>query len=143
MEPTTKVAQIVLIEDNPADTLLVQIALKENGIIHNLTAFGSGVDAANFLCSAYKERQFVPDAILLDLHTPRCDGFEILSRLRECYATVPIAVVSSSRARSDRNHAELAGALYVEKPSNLEAFIKNIGQSVKEMLSSGSSQRLG
>ena len=32
-------ARIVLIEDNPADVLLIELALKENGISHDLMRF--------------------------------------------------------------------------------------------------------
>jgi CheY-like chemotaxis protein len=40
-----KSARIVLIEDNPADVLLVEMALRENGIDHSLTRFESGAEA--------------------------------------------------------------------------------------------------
>ena len=35
-------ARIVLIEDNPADVFLIELALKENGIAYELTRFASG-----------------------------------------------------------------------------------------------------
>jgi hypothetical protein len=35
-------SQIVLIEDNPADVLLVEMALKENDVSCELTTFSSG-----------------------------------------------------------------------------------------------------
>jgi CheY-like chemotaxis protein len=78
-----KSGQIVLIEDNPADLLLVRKALEENGIEHALLRFESGADAIRVLCAETKGEVFVPDAILLDLNTPRTDGFEISHRLRE------------------------------------------------------------
>ena len=37
-----KPAQIVLIEDNPADVYLVELALKEKGITHEMTRLNSG-----------------------------------------------------------------------------------------------------
>ena len=62
-----KPAQIVLIEDNPADVLLVELALKENDIICHLTRFANGEEAVRVLCGPEAPDSLVPDAILLDL----------------------------------------------------------------------------
>ena len=130
-----KSAHIVLIEDNPADVLLVKLALKENGIAHSLTEFESGREAVRVLCSS-TEPAFVPDAILLDLNTPGTDGFETLHKLKDCprLSKVPIAILTSSRARSDKYRASIQGARYVEKPTELQEFLTSVGQAVKEML---------
>jgi CheY-like chemotaxis protein len=42
-------ARIVLIEDNPGDVLLVEMALKENGIPYELTQFQNGAEALRVL----------------------------------------------------------------------------------------------
>jgi CheY-like chemotaxis protein len=131
-----KSAQIVLIEDNPADVLLVKIALRENGIAHSLTQFESGQDAAQILCAGSESDGFVPDVILLDLNTPRSDGFETLHRFQETprLSHVPIAILTSSRDRKDKHRASIQGARYIEKPSQLNEFLATIGRAVKEML---------
>lgn len=133
-----KPAQIVLIEDNPADVLLVKKALRENGIDHSLTQFESGIEAIRVLCAANPDSYFVPDAILLDLNTPRTDGFEALHRLMEFprFAGVPIAILTSSRDRKDKHRAALQGARYIEKPSQLSEFLTSVGGTVREMLGS-------
>lgn len=71
-------ARIVLIEDNPADVLLVELALKETCISCELTKFTSGQDALSALCSP-EGATFVPDAILLDLNTLRATAFKCSS----------------------------------------------------------------
>jgi CheY-like chemotaxis protein len=131
-----KPAQIVLIEDNPADVLLVKMALRENGIEHSLTRFESGEEAIKVLCAETTADFFVPDVILLDLNTPRTDGFEALHRFKEFprLAGVPIAIFTSSRDRKDKHHAAIQGARYIEKPSQLNEFLASVGQAVKEML---------
>ena len=136
-----KSAQIVLIEDNPADVLLVKLALKENGIAHVLTQFDSGEEAIQTLCSEPKSQNFVPDAILLDLNTPRTDGFEALHRLREFprFSDVPIAILTSSQDRKDKHRASIQGTRYIEKPSQLNEFLTLVGQAVKAMLSASPS----
>jgi CheY-like chemotaxis protein len=132
--------RIVLIEDNPADVYLVELALKENGIPCELTRFASGQEALVVLCPAEDEAAatFVPDAILLDLNTPKSDGFQVLIRLKQSprLAQVPIAIITSSAAASDRHRSALEGVRYIQKPSQLEAFLATVGQAVKEMLHS-------
>ena len=131
-------ARIVLIEDNPADVYLVGLALKENGIPCELTKFASGLEALSVLCPADDEpaAAFVPDAILLDLNTPKSDGFEVLLRLKQTprLAHVPIAIITSSSATNDRHRSALQGVRYIQKPSQLEAFLTTVGQAVKDML---------
>jgi CheY-like chemotaxis protein len=130
-------ARIVVIDHNPADVLLLEMALREHGIHDSLIRFESGAEAVRVLCAA--DLDWMPDAILLDLNTPRTDGFEALRQLMECpgLSKVPIAVLTSSRDRKDRHRAELEGARYIEKPSELNEFLTTVGQAVKEMLDVG------
>ncbi len=134
-----KIAQIVLIEDNPADVVLVKLALKENGIEHALTQFESGADAIRILCAQTEGDVLVPDAILLDLNTPRTDGLEALHRFKEStrLSGVPIAILTSSRDRKDKNRAAIHSARYIEKQSQLDEFVASVGLAVKEMLDLG------
>ena len=76
-------AQIVLIEDNPADVFLIELALKENEIPCQLTRFANGEEALRVLCGSEAADSLVPDAILLDLNTPRSDGFQVLIKLKQ------------------------------------------------------------
>ena len=134
-----KTAQIVLIEDNPGDVLLFEMALQANQVPYQLTRFETGEDALGALCTpeGTPGHDFHPDAILLDLNTPKSDGFEVLGTLRRDphLADVPIAIITSSQARSDKHRANLMGAVrYIEKPSQLEQFLSTVGMAVKEML---------
>lgn len=134
-----KAAEIVLIEDNPGDVFLVEMALQANQVPYHLTRFETGEDAVGALCAPEDtpQRDRRPDAILLDLNTPKSDGFEVLGTLRQSpnLADVPIAIITSSRARSDKHRTSLMGAVrYIEKPSELEKFLSTVGTAVKEML---------
>ncbi len=134
-----KTAQIVLIEDNPGDVCLVEMALQANQVPYHLTRFATGEDAVGALCTpeGTPGHDFHPDAILLDLNTPRSDGFEVLGTLRRDphLSDVPIAVITSSQARTDKHRSSLMGAVrYIEKPSGLEEFLSTVGTAVKEML---------
>lgn len=128
-------ANIVLIEDNPADVMLVELALEGAGIPYELRRFETGVDAVASLC-APGGTSTRPDAILMDLNTPRSDGFEVLAQLATSpgLRAVPIALLTSSKSRSDKNKAGLYNARYIEKPSQLDDFLSIVGTAVKEML---------
>jgi CheY-like chemotaxis protein len=128
--------QIVLIEDNPGDVFLFEMALRENGIPCQLTRFDNGADALLVLCAPHAANALVPDAILLDLNTPRSDGFEVLIKLRQFprLAQVPVAVLTSSQASSDRHRAALQNVRFIQKPAHLEEFLATVGLAVKEML---------
>ena len=136
-----KPAQIVLIEDNPADVYLVELALKEKGITHEMTRLNSGEEALRALCPPEETESgaFVPDAILLDLNTPKSDGFQVLSTLKQVprLASVPMAVITSSQAANDKHRTSLQGARYIQKPSQLDEFLTTVGQAVKDMIEEG------
>jgi CheY-like chemotaxis protein len=128
--------QIVLIEDNPGDVYLFEMALKENGIPCQLTRFDNGAEALLVLCAPEAADGLVPDAILLDLNTPRSDGFEVLNKLKQFprLSHVPVAVLTSSQASSDRHRAALQNVRFIQKPAHLEEFLATVGLAVKEML---------
>lgn len=129
-------AHIVLIEDNPGDILLFEMALKENNIPYKLTQFDSSLETLRVLCESATADPLVPDAILLDLNTPRSDGFHVLIKLTQSarLSHVPIAILTSSQASSDKHRAGLQGVRYIQKPSQLVDFLTTVGTAVKEML---------
>ena len=131
MNPT----RIVLVEDNPGDVLLFEMALKENGIPCELTLFDNGTEALRAL-NAPEATAFVPDAILLDLNTPRSDGFHVLIQIMQSprLSQVPIAILTSSKASSDKNRAALQSVRFIQKPSHLQDFLATVGGAVREML---------
>jgi len=67
--------------------------------------------------------QRVPDLIILDLHMPSLDGFEVLETLRgdPRFADTPIVVLTASAMRGDRERALSAGfTSYIAKPVSLQ-----------------------
>jgi len=130
---------IVLIEDNPSDVYLTNLALEESGLAFELTNFQSGADALAALCPAAGATNdpLIPELILLDLNTPRCDGFEVLARIRANagLAHVPVAIITSSASPADKDRAALVGGTtYIQKPTELAAFLDGVGNAVKQLL---------
>jgi CheY-like chemotaxis protein len=132
-------ACIVLIEDNAADVYLIEKALRHAEVAFDLVRFRDGEEGLKALTSAYLT---VPDLILLDLNLPRSDGMDVLRRLRQTprLANVPVAILTSSGASSDKHRSALLGAVrYIQKPTGLDEFLDTVGGSVREILQCGSS----
>jgi CheY-like chemotaxis protein len=130
----SKTARIVLVEDNPADVLLVRKALKGKGIAVDLTCFEDGQQA---LKSLLQLRRKVPDLILLDLNVPKIDGVDVLRTVRNTphLAGVPVVILTSSESPTDIHRTGLLGAArYITKPSGLDDFLREVGRGVEETL---------
>ncbi|MEM9490734.1 MAG: response regulator, partial [Myxococcota bacterium] len=98
---------ILLVEDNPADAELLEMALEETGIItaeEPLRVVTDGQQAVDFLFQrgAYKGSPR-PDFILLDLNLPKMDGREVLAEIKasDDLKIIPVAVLTSSQAEED------------------------------------------
>jgi CheY-like chemotaxis protein len=129
MTPAEKPAEIVLIEDNPGDVALVKLALQTEKLPYTLRHYRCGEDAVDAFTREPPGTK-APNVILLDLNTPRTDGFSALARLMQMprLAHVPIAVLTSSRAHSDKHRASIHGARYIEKPSQLNHYRLKAGR---------------
>lgn len=131
----SKRSRILLVEDNPADVYLIEMALTHENIHYDLRRYENGEDAVDALTSQARSED--PDIILLDLNTPRSDGIEVLKAIQQTprYVDVPTAIITSSRSESDQHRVSLLGSTrFIHKPINLDDFLTNIGRAVKEML---------
>ncbi len=121
-------AQILLVEDNPADVLLMQEAFKDSTIVDQIHVVVDGEEALDFL---RKENQYEdvvrPDLILLDLNLPKIDGREVLIELNKDpqLRRIPVIVLSSSKVEKDILESyDNSANCYIVKPIELEKFVK-------------------
>jgi putative two-component system response regulator len=74
--------------------------------------------------------EFEPDLILLDLHMPDPDGFEVLRRLqraRTALGFLPVIVLTGDIGKSARNEALILGANdYVTKPLDRQEVVLRV-----------------
>jgi two-component system, response regulator len=109
---------ILLIEDEPADVLLTQRAIRKSNIPADVTILVDGLEAMGYLFNE-EDLHAAPSLVLLDLHLPRVSGLHILQRIRQDDRTraLPVVVVSSSELTEDREQSQAFGAnSYVDKP---------------------------
>jgi chemotaxis family two-component system response regulator Rcp1 len=125
-----KMTEILLVDDNPADTDLTRDVLAHNGCPSHIYAVADGVEAIAFL---RREGKYVnalpPDFVILDLNLPKKDGRAVLAEVKAdpVLRKIPIAIFSTSEARQDivRSY-ELGANCYVSKPGNLQDFISAV-----------------
>ncbi len=103
--------KILLVEDNEADVWLFCEAFEALGIDHDLQVVRDG-EAALDLLTGPNRTESLPEIILLDINMPKVDGFTVLTELRSDpkLRSIPIIMLSSSRAQSDVKKAHDLGA---------------------------------
>ncbi len=124
-------AQIMLIEDSRLyQKYLIDICIKNE--YDYISAF-DGLEAIEMLYTAR------PDLILLDIHLPGKDGYQICEHIRKTPPSInqiPIIFITSNDNQNDIVRGfELGGNDYVTKPFNqviLESRIRSQLESVKK-----------
>ena len=136
--PGGRKAQIVLVEDNPADVDLLRRALRSAALDCELRVIEDGAEALAFV-SQEKEKETgapIPDLVVLDMNLPKNSGQEILEAMRtnRVFAKVPVAILTSSSSPRERTKMEgLDVGRYILKPPDLEEYLR-IGLILKELL---------
>jgi CheY-like chemotaxis protein len=122
-----RLAEILLVEDNPADARLTLEALREGRVRSHLHHVSDGVEALAFLRGEAPHAGAPrPDLILLDLNMPRKGGREVLAALKENLELrdIPVVVLTSSTADRDvRDAYGLHANCYITKPVDLDRFL--------------------
>ena len=130
--PNSKSIEVLLVEDDPGDTLMIREAFEDNKVRNRLTCLTDGVQAIEFLRRQGEHADAPrPDLILLDLNLPRKDGREVLAEIKGDgdLSTIPVVVLTTSQAEEDvlRSY-ELHANAYVTKPVDFERFIDVVRQ---------------
>lgn len=126
---------LVLIEDNPADVLLVREAIRSRAIDAEVISYDDGPEAIAALLDPVNR---LPDAILIDLNLPKSDGIQVIRGLLDSprLKEVPLAILTSSRSPRDIDDAEkMKVSLYIHKPPTLDEFLGVVGMAIAELLS--------
>lgn len=125
MNPGT--AEILLVDDNPADLDLTIDALAQSLWPSNVSSVSDGAEAIAFLRRQGKYASAArPNLVLLDLNLPRKDGRSVLAEVKSDLGLrrIPIVIFSTSQAPLDIERSyELGANSYVSKPPTLHAWI--------------------
>ncbi len=103
--------KVLVVDDQPHITRLIQVNLEKEGIAVSTAA--DGVEGMR------KVREVRPDLVILDVIMPRKDGFEVLREMKEDddLAPIPVIMLTVKAQNEDILHGLREGAeLYLPKP---------------------------
>jgi two-component system, chemotaxis family, response regulator Rcp1 len=136
-ETTPNRRYILIVEDNPADVLLIRRAIKAANLEVDLQVATDGEQAIRLFDEADNHPAApCPDLVILDINLPKKPGGEVLYHMRQsrrsCHALV-IVVSTSASARDRETMLELGANGYFRKPSEYAEFMK-LGDMIKDVL---------
>lgn len=120
---TQRSLKVLLVEDTPANQLLVQKLLGKRG--HQVWVAGNGEEALEKI----KDQNF--NVVLMDLQLPGINGHETTRKIRAMAdplkAATPIIALTAHAMASDQ-HKCLDGGMngYISKPFDLQEFVKEV-----------------
>jgi|GEM_PF-614957 len=126
---TTAKPLILLIDDNPDDVCLTEVALRKTSIDFNIIAIESASQALEYLTGNTDKNENNdyprPDFILLDLYLPPANGLKILQQIKANPQIRDIPVIiftSSNNPDSVEKSYSLGACSYLKKPTNFDDF---------------------
>lgn len=130
-----KSAVVLLVEDSPADQVIVQRALEDGRVKCRLLIVDNGLIALKLLRGEppYEDRTTypMPDLILLDVNMPVMDGKEALREIRQdpTIKHLPVVILTTSSREKDVIESYRLGVnAYLTKPVDETAFMETILQ---------------
>jgi chemotaxis family two-component system response regulator Rcp1 len=132
MEKPVKKRLILVLENNLDRVSIIETAFQSSLIPHELLILGDLDCARDFL---YRRGEFAkadrPDLILLDLHLPEPNNWELLREIKEDkqLRRIPIIVLTVSEDREDilRSY-QLKGNCYIIKSTDRDNLIATIAR---------------
>jgi len=126
----TTMAEILLVDDNPADLDLTIDALAQSPWRIHVSTVSDGAEAMAYLYREGKYSEAIrPHLVLLDLNLPRKDGRAVLADMKSKPALrrIPVVIFSTSQARKDiESSYELGANSYVSKPPTLSEWVSAV-----------------
>ena len=117
-------ASILVVEDDPAVALALEVALKGEGYLPLLAATGDkGLEFG--LAQA-------PDLLILDVRLPGMDGFELLRRLRAGGSKAPVIILTARDEEVDTILGlELGADDYMTKPFRVRELLSRVKSQLR------------
>lgn len=133
-QDTPGAIRVLLIEDDPADAILMREALKKSAYPCSMEVMANGRQALDYLRNAQKAGPgHLPDIIFLDLQIPVLSGFVLLKELKQDrdLRNIPIIIITNSMNPADVSHSYQEHANgFLQKQANAKEFSQNIVSTI-------------
>lgn len=116
-------AVFLLVEDDPDEVFLINRALAGLSVKPDFRHVKDGEEAIRYLAGdgrySDREKHPIPDLVLLDIKTPKRDGFEVLKWIRTRMPPgLPVLMLSSTdQPESVRRAYAMGASSFLMKPS--------------------------
>jgi len=119
--------KMLLVDDDPNDIELVQLAIQDLTFIRTLDILTDGAQAIEYLHGSPHQApvEALPRFVLMDLKLPKLTGIEVLRAIRQNPRTrfLPVVIMTSSSEDSDLSDCYNLGVnSYVVKPVDFQRF---------------------
>ncbi|MEW5798560.1 MAG: response regulator [Bacteroidota bacterium] len=130
------IGTILLVEDDEIDTELALKVIKTTSPSMKVVTVSNGAEALKFLVPPAASLLHLLNLkmVLLDLHMPGIDGFEVLRRMKSDSVTkhIPVVVFTSSREMKDVETCYRDGAnSYIVKPIAMERYEEAVANIIR------------
>jgi DNA-binding NtrC family response regulator len=116
-------ANILLVDDDPAILKLFQILLSREG--HDVRITESGEEAIEIV------EQGKINLLISDVGMSPTDGFEVLRRVREVQANMPVIMLSGDNPEGRTEIESQLGAFgFLAKPPDMKQLIKSVNEAL-------------
>jgi CheY-like chemotaxis protein len=120
--------RIFIADDNSDELFLIQRALHEHGF-DAVQSVADGSQAIDRISRALAgdESQPLPEIMVLDLHMPNYNGFEVLRWIKSMQISAPVIMHTSSEEPFDQKQAfELGAAAFTTKRAGYRPLIETL-----------------
>jgi len=130
--PDIKDVTILLVEDDPGHTRLIEKNLRRANITNEIAFATNGQEALDYLLNEgeYANNKHPSHLmVLLDLNLPVLDGYQVLERMKNDERTkrIPVVILTTTDdAREVARCYELGCNVYITKPVDYEQFCEAI-----------------
>lgn len=128
LRPRTKRGHLLIVEDNPDDSTLIQAASEQTMPDVEVVWATSADQALAHLNGCIGAGQPLPKLMLLDLYLPDAgQSWQLLQTLKQPYSPyvwMPVVLISHSDHRTDINDFyQFGGTSYIVKPTTYEQWV--------------------
>ncbi|AEW86488.1 response regulator [Flavobacterium columnare] len=120
-----KLLNILLLEDDKIEVMKFNRVINSLNLVHKVIEANNGVEALDIL----KNKDILPDIIVLDLNMPKLNGIEFLKILKEDERLkyIPSIILSTSSNHKDLLECYKIGiAGYIIKPLKYDEYVEKV-----------------